>query len=119
MSPIGDLNKKEVYALAQRININKGNPIPQGIITRAPSAELQVDQVDPFDYMKESDAIEDLLYNVNPQVVYEKYDISLERIRELYRMKQHNERKRRQYPLIIRLKERSLSIGRQVPIVQG
>lgn len=119
MSPIGDLNKKEVYELAAWINNNLDSPIPQGIITRAPSAELKDWQVDPFDYTWESDAIEDLLYNINPTTVQKKYNIPMERIMELYKMKQRNERKRRQYPLIIRVKERSLSIGRQVPIVQG
>lgn len=119
MSPIWDLNKKEVYELAAWINNNLGSPIPQGIITRAPSAELKDWQVDPFDYTWESDAIEDLLYNINPTTVQKKYNIPMERIMELYKMKQRNERKRRQYPLIIKLKERSLSIGRQVPIVQG
>lgn len=121
MSPIGDLNKKEVYELAAWINANKWNIIPEWIITRAPSAELKEAQVDPFDYMWwEAEAIEDLLYNVNPTAVQKKYPhIPIERILELYKMKWRNERKRRQYPLIVKLKDRSLSIGRQVPIVQG
>ncbi len=121
MSPIGDLNKKEVYELAAWINANKWWIISQGIITRAPSAELKEAQVDPFDYMWwESEAIEDLLYNVNPTTVQKKYPhIPLERVLELYKMKWRNERKRRQYPIIVKLKDRSLSIGRQVPIVQG
>lgn len=121
MSPIWDLNKKEVYELAAWINANKWNIIPQGIITRPASAELKEAQVDPFDYMGwEAEAIEDLLYNVNPTTVQKKFPhIPLERVLELYKMKGRNERKRRQYPLIVKLKERSLSIGRQVPIVQG
>lgn len=121
MSPIGDLNKKEVYELAAWINANKWNIIPEGIISRPASAELKEAQVDPFDYMGwESEAIEDLLYNVNPITVQKKYPhITLERIQELFKMKGRNERKRRQYPLIVKLKDRSLSIGRQVPIVQG
>ena len=121
MSPIWDLNKKEVYELAAWINANKGNIIPEGIITRAPSAELKDAQVDPFDYMWwESEAIEDLLYNVNPVTVQKKYpQIPMERVLELFKMKWRNERKRRQYPIIVKLKDRSLSIGRQVPIVQG
>lgn len=118
MSPIWDLNKKEVYELARWLNTNLDSPIPEGIITRAPSAELKDNQVDPFDYTWESEAIEDILYNVNPILVQEKYNLSSERITELYKMKQRNERKRRQYPIIIKVKERSLSIGRQVPIVQ-
>jgi NAD+ synthase (glutamine-hydrolysing) len=120
MSPIGDLNKKEVYELAARINENKGGIIPQQIITRAPSAELKEAQIDPFDYVAESEAIEDLLYNINPITVQKKYPhLTLERVMEFFTMKSRNEWKRRQYPLIIKLKERSLSIGRQVPIVQG
>jgi len=46
IAPIGSLYKTEVYELAKWINKNKGNPIPNSIIEKAPSAELNKDQKD-------------------------------------------------------------------------
>ena len=46
IAPIGSLYKTEVYELANWINKNKGNPIPESIIRKAPSAELNVGQKD-------------------------------------------------------------------------
>jgi hypothetical protein len=49
ISPLGDLTKPEVYALARWINTER-NVIPAFVMERAPSAELREHQVDPFDY---------------------------------------------------------------------
>jgi NAD+ synthase (glutamine-hydrolysing) len=46
IAPIGSLYKTEVYELAKWINKNKGNLIPNSIIEKAPSAELNKDQKD-------------------------------------------------------------------------
>ena len=46
IAPIGSLYKTEVYELARWINQNKGNPIPESIIKKAPSAELNKGQKD-------------------------------------------------------------------------
>jgi len=46
IAPIGNLYKTEVYELAEWINKNKGNPIPESVITKAPSAELNRNQKD-------------------------------------------------------------------------
>lgn len=44
---IGDLYKTQVYSLARWVNASRGREvIPEGIITRAPSAELRPDQTD-------------------------------------------------------------------------
>ncbi len=51
ISLIGDLSKTDVYSLAEYINKRFGREIiPNEIFTIAPSAELDSDQVDPFDY---------------------------------------------------------------------
>jgi len=48
---IGDLYKRQVFALARYINqLYKKEMIPLSVINRTPSAELSKDQVDPFDY---------------------------------------------------------------------
>ncbi len=46
IAPIGSLYKTQIYELAEWINKNKGNPIPESIIKKAPSAELNIDQKD-------------------------------------------------------------------------
>jgi len=46
IAPIGNLYKTEVYELAKWVNKNKGNLIPDSIIEKAPSAELNRNQKD-------------------------------------------------------------------------
>jgi NAD+ synthase (glutamine-hydrolysing) len=60
LSPIGDLTKPDVYALARWLNAQR-RVIPDFILDRPPSAELKPDQVDPFDYPVVSPAIERLV----------------------------------------------------------
>lgn len=48
---IGDLYKRQVFALADYINqLHSKEMIPKSILKRIPSAELSENQVDPFDY---------------------------------------------------------------------
>jgi len=49
LSPLADVAKTKVYALARRINETRANPIPQRIISRPPSAELRHGQKDQDD----------------------------------------------------------------------
>jgi NAD+ synthetase len=46
LAVIGDLYKREVYALCRRLNARKAGSIPEIILTRAPSAELRPGQTD-------------------------------------------------------------------------
>ena len=46
ISPLGDLYKSEVFQLAKYINVKYGDVIPEGIISREPSAELRENQTD-------------------------------------------------------------------------
>ncbi len=116
---IGDLNKKEVYELSRYINkkYNK-EVIPEWIINRKASAELKDNQVDPFDYDKVSDAIEELQFGANIQKVAEKYDLDIEEVKAMRKRIKINEFKIRQAPPVIKLKERSVGIGRLYPIVE-
>jgi NAD+ synthase (glutamine-hydrolysing) len=117
---IGDLNKKEIYAMAKYINEKSHKEvIPQGIITRKASAELQDGQVDPFDYESVSEAVEEMGFGATPEAVSSKYPISLEDAQKYQRMIKRNEFKKKQTPPVIKLKERSIGIGRLMPIVQG
>ncbi|MCF7835120.1 NAD+ synthase [Candidatus Gracilibacteria bacterium] len=119
LSLIGDLNKKEIYEMARYINAHKREEIiPAGIIDRKASAELAEGQVDPFDYEKVSDAIEELQFGANVKEVAEKYNLDLEEVKAMRKRIKINEFKIRQAPPVIKLKERSVGIGRLYPIVE-
>jgi len=119
LSMIGDLNKREIYDLARYINehVHK-EVIPEWIITRKASAELAEGQVDPFDYEKVSDAIEELQFGASIQEVAEKYQLDIEEVKALRKKIKINEFKIRQAPPVIKLKERSVGIWRLYPIVE-
>ena len=51
LAVISDLNKSQVYAVSRWINENaEREVIPENSIIKPPSAELKLNQVDPFDY---------------------------------------------------------------------
>ncbi len=60
LSPLGDLTKPEVYALANWVNQQR-DIIPSFVMERPPSAELKENQIDPFDYQNLSPEIEKLV----------------------------------------------------------
>ena len=65
LAPIADLYKTEVYALANWRN-KKSLIIPEGIITRTPSAELRKNQTDQ-DILPPYDILDNVLYQLIEQ----------------------------------------------------
>ena len=119
LSLIGDLNKKEIYEMSRYINShNYKEIIPVWIIDRKASAELAPWQVDPFDYEKVSEAIEELQFWASIQEIATKYNLDIEEVKAMRRRIKINEFKIRQAPPVIKLKERSVGIGRLYPIVE-
>jgi len=100
LSPLGDVTKPEVYALARWINVGR-NVIPPFVMERRPSAELRPDQVDPFDY-----------------------DVVAPEMGRLVLANQSNaamrasEHKRWQAGVILKVSEKSLGRGRMMPITR-
>ena len=117
LSVISDLNKTDVYSLANWINESRSNVIPLNTITKPPSAELAPDQVDPFDY----DIISPLVDAIIEQnlTVKELTDNGYEKevINEVYDKIMKNEYKRRQAPIGIRISNKAFGMGRRFPIV--
>jgi NAD+ synthetase len=100
LSPLGDLTKPEVYALAKWINARR-EVIPAFVLTRPPSAELKPDQVDPFDYAKVSPEVEKLVQaNASNAVM------------------RNSEHKRWQMGLVLKVSEKSFGRGRMMPITR-
>lgn len=101
LSPLGDLTKPEVYALATWIQENRGAPIPAFILERPPSAELKPDQVDPFDYPKIAPLLEQL-------VLENRSNAALRR----------SEHKRWHMGVILKVSDKAFGTGRLIPITR-
>ncbi len=118
---IWDINKKEIYELAKFINKQEKNDvIPSNIITKKASAELNVDQVDPFDYPRVSDAVDELWNWKMPQQVILDHNITLEEATDFARKIRFSEYKRREYyPMILKMKQRHMWLWRRYPVARG
>jgi len=140
LSPIGDLNKAEVYELSRWINGNKfynrDNKIiiPINSIQKPPSAELKEDQVDPFDYQKISFPIDNIIRNngardpivednfegdyrnIGEKVDFTLHDISIQELIDIQQPIFRSEFKRNQSNIILKLKSKSFGSGRRFPI---
>jgi NAD+ synthase (glutamine-hydrolysing) len=67
---IGDLNKLQVYRVADYVNQRAGRPvIPREVMDRSPSAELAHDQKDPFDYPLVAPMVDDLIARRGPEEI--------------------------------------------------
>jgi len=120
LAVLGDVYKRDVYALAQRANAS-GERIPRSSIEKPPSAELAPDQRDSDD-LPEYPVLDAILEQavegrrglasiVPPQGSDAKVvEWVLERI-------DRNEYKRRQAPLVLRTSPKSFGSGRRLPIV--
>jgi len=100
LSPIGDLTKTNVVALARWINRER-DIIPAFMLDRPPSAELRPHQVDPFDYPTVAPAIE--------RVIQE------DRSNPILRRTEH---KRWQGGVILKVSARTFGRGRLIPITR-
>lgn len=100
LSPIGDLTKPQVYALARWIN-RSAEIIPDFILNRPPSAELRPDQVDPYEYEIVSPQIEALVAA----------NRSTPRMRAA-------ESKRWQLGIVLKVSEKAFGSGRLIPVTR-
>ena len=114
---IADLTKTNVYKLSNWINRN-AEIIPQNIIEKAPSAELRPNQKDR-DSLPDYDVLDDIIemyfeQELSLDDIYLKYDKNL--VDNLIRKFYHNEFKRRQACLGIRLTENAFCSNIKLPI---
>ncbi|MFZ5910036.1 MAG: NAD(+) synthase, partial [Chloroflexota bacterium] len=100
LSPLGDLTKPEVYALARWINAGR-NLIPTYVMERPPSAELRPNQVDPFDYETLAPEIERL--------------VRADQSNAAMRAAEH---KRRQFGIVLKVSARAFGSGRMLPVTR-
>jgi NAD+ synthase (glutamine-hydrolysing) len=100
LSPIGDVTKPQVVALARWIDSVRG-VIPRHTLERPPSAELKPHQVDPFDYPTVAPEMERLVQE--------------DRSNAIMRRSEH---KRWQMGVVLKVSTRSFGSGRLIPITR-
>ncbi len=118
LAVISDLNKTQVYNLSNWINNHfEKTIIPNGTITKPPSAELSPNQVDPFDYDIVSPIIDSIITdkNNNSKILNECKDNDM--IKDLLKRVRLSEFKRRQSAPGIRVSKKAFGMGRKYPII--
>lgn len=118
LAVIGDVSKPEVYALSEYYNQVRGAEIiPRRSITRAPSAELRDNQVDPFDYSRISPLADAVIEEHLSRSELIERGFSQEEVDRVIRLVRLSEYKRKQAPPVLRVSEKAFGIGRRMPIV--
>ena len=104
---IWDLKKTEVYDLAKHINREK-EIIPQWIIDRKASAELSDWQVDPFNYDRDCDSVDELAFGKDVESVAKKYDLDTDYVQSLKNRIKKSKFKTIQIPPIVKISDHPL-----------
>ena len=120
---ISDVPKTMVYELARYINARAGAElIPRRTIEKPPSAELRPNQVDqdslpPYDLLDAilNKYVEDDL--TPEEIIAAGFDARV--VRDVVRMVERNEYKRRQAAPGIKVTSRAFGFGRRMPIAKG
>ena len=119
LSPIGDVLKTKVYALANFIN-REQEIIPREILTKAPSAELRPGQKDS-DSLPEYAILDEILHlfieerRSRDEIKAQGYDSSM--VDKIINLVNRAEYKRFQAPPILRVTTKAFGRGRQMPLV--
>ncbi len=118
-SVTGDLYKTEMYDLAHYINREHGCPIPESILTKEPSSELRPDQKDS-DLLPSYEVVDAILFRMieegqsREEIVNAGFD--WETVHKIHTMVMRNEKKRFQYPPVLRLSSTSFGQEYRMPL---
>ncbi len=119
---IGDLYKSEVYDLARYINKSYGNPIPKEILAKEPSSELSIDGgkrggLPPYEVV---DAILHRMIELEQhreEIVNAGFESDV--VEKIHSMIMSSEKKRFQYPPVLRLSAYSFRHERLMPLTHN
>lgn len=120
LAVLGDVYKRDVYALARFSNRDRPQ-IPVNTIDKPPSAELAPDQLDSDD-LPTYDILDDVLFQaieggLGASGIVPPAGSSMEEARAIVGRLDRNEYKRRQSPLVLRVSPKAFGTGRRLPIV--
>jgi NAD+ synthase (glutamine-hydrolysing) len=120
LAVLGDVYKRDVYALARYANRN-GERIPLRSIDKPPSAELAPEQLDEDDlppYPVLDAVLEQAIEGgLGADRIVPPPGADRELVRQIVRRLDRNEYKRRQAPLVLRTSPKAFGSGRRLPIV--
>ncbi len=120
LAVLGDVYKRDVYALAR--HSNRARPqVPVNTIEKSPSAELAPDQLDSDD-LPTYDILDDVLYQaieggLGVSGITAPPGATQEVAANIVGRLDRNEYKRRQSPLVLRVSKKAFGTGRRLPIV--
>jgi NAD+ synthase (glutamine-hydrolysing) len=124
LAVISDVPKTMVYELAYLINrrARGGELIPNSTLTKPPSAELRANQTDQ-DSLPPYDILDPILKAYveevhSPQEIADKYDLSIDLVRDVAERVDRAEYKRKQSPPGLKITYRAFGFGRPFPIAQ-
>lgn len=116
LNVLGDVTKSQVFAISKWLKI-----IPEAIIEKPPSAELRPDQKDSDtlpDYEIIDHVVQDYVEkHLSPLKISEKHNYPIEVVSRIVKAIHRNEYKRRQGAPLLRVSEKTFSVGRRFPIV--
>src|SRR5215469_3062968 len=119
LAVISDVPKLMVYELASLVN-RKRELIPASTMNKPPSAELRPNQTDqdslpPYDILDRilKAYVEDLR---SPEEIAGHYDFPLALVRDVARMVDRSEYKRKQAPPGLKITSKAFSVGRRFPL---
>ncbi len=119
-SPTGDLYKSEIYDLARYINREFDNPIPRSIIDKEPSSELRPDQKDS-DFLPPYEVVDAILYRMIEMGEHREEitnaGFEFEVVEKIHSMIMRNEKKRYQFPPVLRLSTCAFGHERLMPLI--
>ena len=118
LSILGDVYKRDVYALAHLINREK-DIIPESIIEKEPSAELRPDQKD-IDYMPPYDVVDAIIYRMleegqsREEIINAGFDSDV--VHKIYGNILRNAQKRYQFCPVLRISHCTFGKDRIMPL---
>lgn len=119
-SVTGDLYKTEMYDMARYINRTFNNIIPENILEKEPSSELHPDQKDS-DILPPYEMVDAILLRMIEQGQHREEIINAgfdsEWVEKIHAMIMKNEKKRYQYPPVLRLSSCAFGHERLMPLI--
>jgi NAD+ synthetase len=120
LAVLGDVYKRDVYALARHANAT-GERIPLRTIEKPPSAELAPNQLDSDD-IPSYDVLDAILERaieggLSAEGITPPPGVTSQTVRDVVDRLNRNEYKRRQAPPVLRTSQKAFGSGRRLPIV--
>ena len=118
-SPTGDLYKSEMYDLARYINRTHDDVIPENILDKEPSSELHPGQKDS-DILPPYEVVDAILFRMieegqhREEIINAGFDSQV--VEKIHGMIMRNEKKRYQFPPVLRLSMCSFGHERLMPL---